>query len=513
MEWRGGGTRMPAAILALALLLVVGCDDGAPAAGDGVIEGAVMAEESGVEGVTVELSGEENRSTVTDEDGRYRFEGIVDGSYIVTLLGVPSEVSLQTSSKTATVSGAGPVTVDFAGSYIRTASVSGAVKSGGAGLSGVSVTLSGEESDATQTDSDGEFSFTGLRAGEYDVEISGYPDRVSFPFTYTRLMLDAGDGHFVEFQGEPELTASAVIRDIVRSTNGGETSVEPDDVHGRVHIIVGLDPGVDTPDRLELVVGDEVVRTQEFATGPAGEATAEFITMDDPDGPREPGSLEDSELPRVEATDEPLVGESIQEIRFTLNTAEFDGETGEPRFPNGQELVRARLYTVEGGERTWTSSTQVTIQNPDTVVAEVAGSEGSWTDDDGRTWLEGDVEVDVLPVIYDPDREAGLVELDLVRGDGSVQARRTEEVDGEGVGPIAVVFPADEGEGGGVEGYRTDPETPDGVRVRRAEYADGEEIESMAFADLVMELWIDNEPSESGAFRPSGLPSPVPRAP
>lgn len=472
----GGGGWGPAALrplLALLVMVVAACDDGGPAAGDGVVEGTVTAEGSGIEGVTVELSGDATRSTITDEDGRYRFEQVVEGSYIVTLRGVPSEVSLQTRSKTATLSGSGPVTVDFSGNFIRTASISGVVKSGGAGLAGVSVSLDGEESGTTQTDSDGEFSFTGLRAGEYEAEISGYPERVRFPFTTAHVSLDAGDSHFVEFQGEPELTATAVIRDITRSTNGGETSVEPDDVHGRIHVLVGLDPGEDTPERLELLVGDEVVRTQEFASGADTEAT--------------------------EAEDDAPVAHSTQEIRFTVNTGEFDPETGEPRFPNGQELIRARLHTVEGGDRTWTSSVQVLLQNADTVVGEVDGSRGSATDDEGRRWIAGDVEARVLPVIYDPERQAGSVEVDLVRGDGSVHARQTGEA-GEGPGPIQVVFPEDEGEGSGVEDYRTGEDGPDRLRVRRAEYADGTEIQEAAFTDLVTDLWIDNAPPDSTAF-------------
>lgn len=478
-EGGGQGRRLFIPLLAMAVLLSAGCDDGGPVVADGVIEGVVTVEGTGLAGVTVELSGDETRSTVTDDEGRFRFGEVVEGSYVVTLRGVPSEVSLQTTSRTASVSGDAPVTVEFEGSFIRTASVSGAVKSGGAGLSGVSVSLSGQETGTTQTDADGEFSFTGLRAGEYEVEIAGYPDRVSFPFTHTILNLDAGDNHFVEFQGEPELTGSAVIRDITRSTNGGETSVEPDDVHGRINVLVGLDPGQDTPDRLELLVGEDVVRAQEFAT----------------DTP------EDSADPSTE--DGPKLARSIQEIRFTVNTAEFDGATGEPRFPNGQELIRARLHTVEGGDRTWTSSVQVHLQNSDTIVGEVSSSGGTFTDDEGRDWLTGDVEVDVLPVIYDPEREAGAVEVELVRGDGSVQARRAEEA-GEEPGPIQVVFPEDEGEGSGVEGYRSDEDAPDRIRLRRAEYRDGQEIPGVAFRDLVTGIRVDNEASEPTAFAPPG---------
>ncbi len=83
-----------------------------------------------------------------------------------------------------------------------TYSISGTITSGGTGISGVTVTLSGAGSGTTTTDSNGNYTFTGLSNGSYTVtpSKSGYtftPDNVTIngaSQTGDNIMASSGGG-------------------------------------------------------------------------------------------------------------------------------------------------------------------------------------------------------------------------------------------------------------------------------------------------------------------------------
>ena len=98
-----------------------------------------------------------------------------EGSYTVTISNFPSDTEFaETSGSVAIVGHAQSVVVDFGGTYIRTATIVGSVTVDGAGIGELSVALSGVEAMSAQTDADGNYDFSGLRAGDYTVEISGF---------------------------------------------------------------------------------------------------------------------------------------------------------------------------------------------------------------------------------------------------------------------------------------------------------------------------------------------------
>ena len=85
------------------------------------------------------------------------------------------------------------------------------------GLSGVKVVLSGVSGSETLTSANGQYAFTGLRAGNYTIEISGFDtDDIAFGATSSTAQVSVGESKVVSFDGT-YLRASGV---------SGQVSVE-----------------------------------------------------------------------------------------------------------------------------------------------------------------------------------------------------------------------------------------------------------------------------------------------
>ncbi len=202
--------------LALATLVAFGaCDNGGGKSVTqpvtGTISGTVSIEGTGASGVTVTLSS--GTTATTDGSGNYSFSNVPAGAYTVSISGFPSDATFSTSAKAAVISSSGQVvTVNFDGSYIRTSAIIGSVKDGsGAGLSGVTVAISGQGTSASKTtDNTGQTDpFTGLRAGDYTVTISGY-DATNYTCSTTSqsVTLATGELQVVPFTCTVKTTAS-----------------------------------------------------------------------------------------------------------------------------------------------------------------------------------------------------------------------------------------------------------------------------------------------------------------
>jgi hypothetical protein len=134
-------------------------------------------------GVTVSLinaSGTTLLTQTTDSNGDFTFSGLVAGTYQV-LYTAPSGTFLEPGSEATATTGLSPqVTLVYGQSYSLTnevllpsqAELSGQVQLGGAGQSGVTVTLlfGGASVASTTTDSTGSFSFIVTQAGAYQVK-------------------------------------------------------------------------------------------------------------------------------------------------------------------------------------------------------------------------------------------------------------------------------------------------------------------------------------------------------
>ena len=191
-----------AAATLLVLPIIAACgEDIMPPPPTGSIVGQVSIEGMGIDGVTVSLSN--GASTATAGGGNYRFDNVEQNSYTVTISGFPADASFDQTSAPATIGDTGgTVTVDFRGTYIRTAAIMGTVTVENMGLGGVTVRLSGMADGQTTTDGSGQYSFTGLRAGTYAVEISGFDtDEVSFSSTSGAATVAVGESKVVSFDG------------------------------------------------------------------------------------------------------------------------------------------------------------------------------------------------------------------------------------------------------------------------------------------------------------------------
>ena len=194
--------KLLAAATLLVLPVIAACgEDVIPPPATGSIAGQVSIEGMGIDGVSVNLSN--GASTTTAGGGTYRFDGVVAGAYTVTISGFPADASFDATSAAATIpETGGSVTLDFRGSYIRTASIMGTVTVENTGLGGVTVRLSGMADAQTATDSNGQYAFTGLRSGTYSVEISGFDmDEVGFGSVESAATVGVGESKIISFDG------------------------------------------------------------------------------------------------------------------------------------------------------------------------------------------------------------------------------------------------------------------------------------------------------------------------
>ncbi len=214
----------------LVLPIIAACgEDVIPPPPTGSIVGQVSIEGMGIDGVTVSLSN--GASTATAGGGNYRFDTVEQGSYTVTISGFPADASFDATSAPASIGDTGgTVTVDFRGTYIRTASILGTITVEGSGLGGVTVRLPGMADGQTTTDDSGQFSFTGLRAGTYSVEISGFDtNEVSFSSTSGAATVGVGESKVVSFDGTYLRTAGIQ----------GQVSVDGEGLGGVTVTLVG----------------------------------------------------------------------------------------------------------------------------------------------------------------------------------------------------------------------------------------------------------------------------------
>ncbi len=458
------------ATVLVGLLVLAGCDSGTGPGPLGEVSGVVSVEGRGFSGIEVELSGPERRVTTTDAGGRYAFTEVPTGAYVVTIRGVPSDASFSTTSRTAVLareSDRRTVTVDFSGSFIRTAGIQGRVLSRDRGVAGVTVRAEGPDTLITSSDGEGRYGFSGIRAGQYQLRISGFPSSVSFPSVEGVVQVGAGATVEFDFEGEPELTATAIITGVFRRLPSGEReTLDPTNLRGRIEVDVLVDRGEETPERVELRLGSTLVGEQDF-------------------NPSE-----------TSAAGEPVPAAAPFTLTFGVDTDAFDGTTGEVRFRNGTRVLQARLSTREGGEGVWTSTIQVVLRNQDSFFGVLEPQRGPVAGSDGLEWVGGNLGVRVFPVTYSDDRTVSSVSVELRRAGGALLRER--EV--AGTAPFLVVFPGSgEPSGANVAGYQTPAGALDQLRVRSALYTDGSSVSGAPFL-LVDELRVDNVPPPGGSF-------------
>ena len=187
-----------AALLGLPL---AACEEGTTPPPVGEIEGQVVIEGEGMDGIAVTLSS--GAATTTSNGGHYQFSDVEGGTYTVSISGFPADASFDATSAEVTITSSGQtVTRNFSGSYIRTASLMGMVTVEGEGLAGITVNISGRQNAEMVTDANGQYTFTGLRAGNYTIEISDFdPTDVAFSSASGAVTIAVGESKVHSFDG------------------------------------------------------------------------------------------------------------------------------------------------------------------------------------------------------------------------------------------------------------------------------------------------------------------------
>lgn len=176
-------TDLPAGVacpeIAASVLVVAGdvtsVDFGCAAIGG--VQGIVILNGGGYEGVHVTVAGPDTLQIVTGPDGSFDLADLPVGSYTVSLESLPSEVVCPEYSLDRTVERAGIASATF--DCTDLGGVSGTVILDGAPYAGVQVSLSGGVSADTSADPVGEFEFADVRAGSYTVSLPGLPANVT----------------------------------------------------------------------------------------------------------------------------------------------------------------------------------------------------------------------------------------------------------------------------------------------------------------------------------------------
>ena len=192
----------------------------------------------------------------TDDNGGFSFRGLRAGTYSVEISGFDSnEVSFSSTSGAATVGVGESKVVSFDGTYLRTAGVMGQVTfDGGEGLGGVTVTLLGEGEDRTETtNASGNYAFSQLKGGSYQVAISGYDtDNYEFEVTSKSVTIATGETANVPFEGTLLRTAGISGRvslddgmgiDGVTVTLAGAAEATRETASGGLYSFAGLAAG------------------------------------------------------------------------------------------------------------------------------------------------------------------------------------------------------------------------------------------------------------------------------
>jgi len=193
----------------------------------GTVSGAVQ------EGVTMTLSGTASKTTTTDSDGFYSFAGLINGTYTVT----PSKsgYTFEPASRSVTISGGSVVGKDFVASSTAIYSISGKVT--GDTPADVTITLSGNASQVTTTDTAGNYSFTELANGDYLVT----PSKAGYTFSpsFTSVSIHGKSQTNVNFTASVEGTYSisgtvtgGVQGDIIMNLSGPVSKTTTTDSDG-----------------------------------------------------------------------------------------------------------------------------------------------------------------------------------------------------------------------------------------------------------------------------------------
>jgi hypothetical protein len=172
---------------------------------------------SGLQGVTVTLSGTQSSTAQTDANGNYTFAGLpAGGNYTVT----PAKVNYSFNLPGVSLNDLGSDrTADFTGTLVSY-TIGGHVTSGGSALSGVLVALSGSQTATATTDASGGYSFKVPAEGGYALTLS----KAHYTFTPPGAsFIGLGGNQTADFKAT--LNQHSISGQVVNSNNYGMAGV------------------------------------------------------------------------------------------------------------------------------------------------------------------------------------------------------------------------------------------------------------------------------------------------
>ncbi|GAB4322369.1 MAG: hypothetical protein Kow0074_13860 [Candidatus Zixiibacteriota bacterium] len=171
-----------------------------------------------IAGAMVILSGETAGQTSTDAQGHYQFDNVPPGFYSI----VVSADGYQTVNRSFTVEPGKPEVQDFVLSLLLY-ELSGTVTDGVTSqpIAGAAVAIDGPVSDNTTTDSQGQYSFTGLPPGQYDLDVTA---NLYEPQSFVVTIVDSDTVQNAALTPIPQTTTiSGTVRDDAQSPISGAT--------------------------------------------------------------------------------------------------------------------------------------------------------------------------------------------------------------------------------------------------------------------------------------------------
>ncbi len=242
-------------------------------------------------GVAVALTGSQTGAATTDANGDYSFTNLpAGGNYTVT----PSKTGYDFSPASRTFNDLG---ADQSAPFVVTPSsytVSGRVTSGTAGLSGVTVALSGARTATATTDSNGNYSLTVTSEGVYTVTPSKQhytfaPQSLSFTNPLSNRTADfAATLNRHRISGRVARPDGQAMSSVAVALSGGQTAATTTDSNGN-YTFTNLPAGADytvTPSRAgydfapksKAVAGLGADQTADFTVTPGNFALAGRVT-------------------------------------------------------------------------------------------------------------------------------------------------------------------------------------------------------------------------------------------
>ncbi|MFV2006063.1 MAG: collagen binding domain-containing protein [Longimicrobiales bacterium] len=333
-------------------------------------------EGDGLAGITANLTGPSQASTVSGADGSFTFTNLVAGQYTVAIVGIPAEFQFAQTTNAVTVVSGQAASAVFVGEHVRTASITGMVLVDGVGLEGATLTLSGTETAQVSSDGSGAFLFNDLRAGDYTVTLSGLAADLTFPVLARTVTVAIGGTEGIEFSGIQEKPPVVTIAFL---ENDDGFRIGPNVIKDNLIVLVDLDEGTQSVTKVTLFVDGDNVGEQ---------------TLPAPSGPAAGAGMD------------------TQRLRFEVNTVEFDPDSGGPRFTNGPHVLRVSAETEQSGPGAAETTLGVTFINTDLIGGiNLLSGAGGIVMGGVRWWGGGDLFFEIVPVIYDVTRTISAIDV------------------------------------------------------------------------------------------------------